>query len=226
METVTSLWRPSLQRSPCSVDAMNSIIYTIGHSTHSIEHFVRLLNQHNVTAICDVRSKPYSKFNSQYNRETLRTMLKRHGITYVFLGKELGARAEDDSCYENGKVRYDKLASTPLFQSGLNRVEKGCTKYSIALMCAERDPIECHRTILVSRHIEHIGFEVQHILADGRLESHHLAMNRLIHSLGMNSSDLFRPRIAIEADAYQVQGDRIAYTKDSSHQHFGRGEAG
>src|SRR5260370_22847020 len=146
--------------------------FKIGHSTHTLQHFFSLLKSHNITAFCDVRSKPYSRNNPQFNREDLKTALSNQGIVYVFLGRELGARSEDPTCYDDGKVQYDRLARTDLFRDGLDRIQEGAKKYRIALMCAEKDPLDCHRTILVARHLQALGFEVQHILADGGLESH------------------------------------------------------
>src|ERR1035437_1825005 len=99
-----------------------SPVLTIGHSTHSLAAFVGLLRQHSVTALADVRSTPFSRFNPQFNKETLEHSLKSHGIKYVFLGRELGARSDDPSCYENGRVQYARLARTELFRSGLERV--------------------------------------------------------------------------------------------------------
>src|SRR5437773_2453789 len=115
-------------------------VFTIGHSAHDLEHFTALLVRHNVTAVADVRSMPYSRVNPQFNRETLKQHLLRAGIAYVFLGKELGARSEDPSCYVNGKVQYGLLAETDLFRKGLDRVCVGMHKYRLALMCAEKDP--------------------------------------------------------------------------------------
>src|ERR1700674_3398382 len=151
---------------------MQEVIFTIGHSTHPQKRFIALLLQHGITALCDVRSKPYSRVNPQFNREELKESLRERCIKYVFLGKELGARSEDPMCYENGKVQYDRLAHTDLFRRGLERVQNGMKDYRLALMCAEKEPLECHRTILIARHLADLGFDVQHIHADGRLESH------------------------------------------------------
>jgi uncharacterized protein (DUF488 family) len=126
------------------------ILYTIGHSTHSLEKFIALLKQQGITALCDVRSKPYSCMNPQFNRENLKRSLRENGIAYIFLGKELGARSEDPSYYVCGKVQYDRLARSALFQKGIIRVRSGMRDFRLALMCAEKDPLECHRTILES----------------------------------------------------------------------------
>ena len=128
---------------------MTRELYTVGHSNHPIDKFVDLLTLHKIDAVCDVRSAPYSKHNPQFNRDPLRQALKQSNISYVFLGKELGARSNDPSCYVNGKVQYDRLAQTDLFQEGIARLRKGMESYTVTLMCAEKDPLACHRTILI-----------------------------------------------------------------------------
>lgn len=188
-------------------------IFTVGHSTHTLDRFIGLLSNHGVTAICDVRSTPYSRMNPQFNRDVLKKRLPEYGITYVFLGIELGARCEDPACYENGKVRYGRLAHTDLFRSGLDRVQKGMREYRIALMCAEKEPLECHRTILVARQLAEFGLDVQHIHADGTLEAHTVAVSRLKRMLRLPENDLFRTSEEVLADAYQLQENRIAYVE-------------
>src|ERR1700683_897765 len=101
---------------------MQQTVYTIGHSTHPQGKFLGLLSMHGITALCDVRSKPYSRMNPQFNRDELKKVLPDHGVTYLFLGKELGARTDDPACYEGRKVQYDRLAKTDLFQHGLTRI--------------------------------------------------------------------------------------------------------
>jgi uncharacterized protein (DUF488 family) len=88
---------------------MQDPIFTVGHSNHPLDHFIALLQRHDIAAIADVRSKPYSRANPQFNRDELKEALTHTGIVYVFLGKELGARSEDAACYENGKVQGFEL---------------------------------------------------------------------------------------------------------------------
>jgi uncharacterized protein (DUF488 family) len=192
---------------------MPETLYTIGHSNHPVEHFVALLRQHGVTAVCDVRSKPYSRYNPQFDRETLKAALESSGIAYVFLGKELGARSDDPSCYLYGKVQYTKLAQTALFREGLRRVRDGMKSYTIALMCAEKEPLDCHRTILVSRQLAELGIGIEHIHEDGSRESHADALTRLARSLKLREDQLnfFRSAEDIFADAYALQEKRIGY---------------
>lgn len=192
---------------------MADLVYTIGHSTHSTEKLIELLARHDVTAVADVRSQPYSRFNPQFNRESLRADLRTAGIVYVFLGRELGARSDDRSCYVEGKVQYDLLARTALFQEGLRRLAQGIRNHRIALMCAEKDPLTCHRAILVCRHLARLGIGAQHILEDGRLESHDDALTRLLTELGIADRDLFRSRDESIVEAYSRRGQQIAYAE-------------
>lgn len=186
-------------------------IYTVGHSSHSIQKFMRLLASHQIQVVADVRSSPFSKFNPQFNRINLQDSLKQAGIRYVFLGKELGARSEDPACYVADKVQYDRLAKTALFQSGLDRIVQGAKTYRIAIMCAEKDPLDCHRTILVARELVKRGLSIAHILEDGSLETHAESISRLITSLGMSLDDMFISQDEIVEQAYSRQANRIAY---------------
>jgi uncharacterized protein (DUF488 family) len=192
-------------------EAMKDTLFTIGHSTHPQQRFIELLRQNDITALCDVRSKPYSRMNPQFNREELKQALRDCGIVYVFLGKELGARSDDPACYENGRVQYDRLSQTELFRQGLERVRDGMKKYRLALMCAEKEPLECYRTILVARYLVVHGVDVEHIHADGRLEGHVAALSRLAQVLNMPEQDMFRSYEELLADLYRRQEERIAY---------------
>ena len=176
---------------------MPNPVFTIGHSTHSTERFITLLKFNRVSAICDVRSSPYSRMAPQFNREALAFALKKNGIEYVFLGKELGARSTDSSCYVNGKVQYDRLARTDLFQKGIERVKSGMSRFQIALMCAEKDPLECHRSILISRQLDEAGIAVEHIQSDGSRETHAEAVARLRRNLKHPEQDLFQSPIEV-----------------------------
>jgi uncharacterized protein (DUF488 family) len=186
-------------------------VLTIGHSTHPLEAFVALLQQHGVAMLADVRSAPYSRFNPQFNKDVLEKSLAAHQISYVFLGRELGARSDDRSCYENGRVQYARLARTDSFHRGMERVARDSNDYRLALMCAEKEPLECHRTLLVARALTEIGIVVQHILPDGRLESHEAAMERLLDVVGLPHQDLFRSRDELVAEALVQQEQRVAY---------------
>ena len=199
--------------------ASSSTVLTIGHSTHPVEAFIDLLERHGVTALVDVRAAPYSRFNPQFNRETLASNLGSRGIAYVFLGRELGGRSEDPACYEDGRVSYERLGRIPSFQDGIDRVTQGATGYRVTLMCAEREPLECHRCLLVAPALEARGVSVAHILSDGGLEPHGNAMSRLLAMHGLQDSiegERLFPRSLAEriAEAIARQAHRFAHRSD------------
>ena len=187
------------------------MLFTIGHSNHPIETFTTLLQRHGVTAVGDVRSHPYSRYAPQYSRDPLKAALARMGIAYVFLGRELGARSENPDCYKQGKVQYDRLARQPQFAEGIKRVTKGIEQRCIALMCAEKDPLECHRTLLVARKLHEAGLEIAHIHADGSLEDHRTLESRLLDVCKLPEGDMFKQRDEFISEAYAIQGERFAY---------------
>lgn len=198
-----------------------TVIYTIGHSNHPIDKFVSLLKQHGISAVADVRSVPYSRFNPQFNREAFAALLEEAGIAYVFLGKELGARPDDRSCYENGQADFERMAERAEFKRGLDRVIKGSDEYRIALMCAEKEPLDCHRTILVCRNLKTLGVNIKHILPDGSLEDHRETESRLlkitrcergIFDQGVSDSEMIER-------AYKRRARDIAYEQDRSEAH-------
>lgn len=191
-------------------------VFTVGHSTQPIERFISLLKRHDISAVADVRSAPYSRHNAHFNRETLRNSLKHESVSYVFLGKELGARSDDECCYVHNKVSYQRLAETDLFKAGIKRVIDGALSYRVALMCAEKDPLDCHRTILVARELVKEDVKVTHILQSGSLESHEAALLRLVEQLGIGGEDMFRPQEEAVWLAYERQAQLIAYDRSAS----------
>ena len=188
-------------------------LFTIGHSSHELHDFLRLLQEYGVEAVCDVRSSPYSGRNPQFNKEALRDALSERRIRYVFLGKELGARSEDPGSYVDGQARYDRIAKTDLFKSGLERVLKGAQSFRVALMCAEGDPLSCHRTILVCHELKNSDLSIAHILSNGTIESHEDAEERLLRITGLENGDLFRERSELIEEAYEAHGRKIAYRR-------------
>jgi len=187
-------------------------VYTIGHSTHSITAFVELLKRADISAIADVRSTPYSRRSPQFNQEALRKFLEDCHIAYVFLGAELGGRGNPDSEHdEYGRIKYRSIAESALFRDGLHRVQTGSTRMRLALMCAERDPLDCHRGILISRILVAQGTPVTHIHADGHLEPHDIAESRLLRLFDLHEADLYWTEDQVLAEAYERQEARIAY---------------
>lgn len=191
-------------------------IYSIGHSTQPEDRFIALLRKHEIEIVADVRSSPFSRFNPQFNRENISDALRSAGLKYVFFGRELGARADDPSCYIDGKVQYARLASRKEFREAISRLLKGAIDFRIALMCAEKEPLECHRTILVSQELSKAGCEVQHIHHDGSLEAHATALERLLDVTGVPKTDLFKSKEDLLGEALAKQESRIAYQEGSA----------
>lgn len=188
-------------------------VFTIGHSTHSWERFIALLRDVNVTAVADVRSSPYSRLSPQFNRESLREELRKDGISYVFLGKELGGRPTERGLYCDGVADYEKMAQTSDFNKGIDRVLDGARKYRIALMCSERDPLDCHRCLLVGRALAKRGIHVNNILHNGAVVSQNQIEDRLLESSGRNADDFFAPRDDRLASAYRERARKVAFTE-------------
>jgi uncharacterized protein (DUF488 family) len=214
-------------------------IFTIGHSNHSIETFITLLQKHGVTALADVRSHPYSRYLQHFSQAPLKAVLVNAGIFYVFLGRELGARPNDITCYVDGKALYEKIASTQQFAEGIQRVLKGAENYKIALMCAEKDPITCHRAILICQQLREFDVKINHILSNGELETHASLEERLLelHKLKppelpqqiqlslFESISLTEPsmmdysRAESLQKAYHQQGEQIAYVEKAENKY-------
>lgn len=193
---------------------MKKTLYTIGHSNNSVERFIELLRMSSITAVCDVRSSPYSKFVPQFNRDQLKSELKKYSIAYVFLGRELGARPTDPQCYVDGKVQYERLAQTALFQQGITRVHHGMQSHTIALMCAEGDPVNCHRTILICRYLRSDDIEIKHILQSAEIESLRESERRLMQLLKIPEQDLFSTADELIELAYDIQSKKIGFSTD------------
>lgn len=147
-------------------------VLTIGHSNHPIEHFLDLLGTHSVQIIADVRSHPYSAYASAFDREKLANSLRNTGLQYVYLGNELGGRPRGNVYYDtDGRVLYSRVAESDIFRAGLARLENGLRQSVVAILCAEEDPVGCHRRLLVSRVLSDRGVIVEHIRGDGRLQT-------------------------------------------------------
>ena len=151
---------------------MGSCILTIGHSNHPTERLLDLLRQHEVTVLVDVRSKPYSRFAHQFNRENLQPAVTNAELQYLFMGEELGGRQLGRIVSLRERLAaYEQVEATPQFQHGIDRLLAGAARHRISLLCAEEDPTECHRRVWVSRALRERGADVFHIRGDGRLDA-------------------------------------------------------
>ena len=149
------------------------MIYTIGHSNHTSEKFLELLNQHDIHCLVDVRSQPYSRYNPQFNRETLAAALGKVSISYIDLGSSLGGRPDQKVLYDPGSERpnYQRQRQTALYQHGLQQLTHRAQQTKTAILCSEGNPHECHRgEWLITPDLMDAGLTVLHILPDGQLE--------------------------------------------------------
>ncbi len=209
-------------------------LFTVGHSNHSIKTFIELLQKHEITALADVRSRPYSRYLPHFCQSPLKDHLEADRIRYIFLGQELGARPEDQSCYVEGKALYERIATTDLFTEGIRRILKGVkSRHRIALMCAEKDPLTCHRAILVCKNLKEYDLDIQHIKSNGDLESHEELEDRMLAKHGFkqfveqtaaSQLSLFDSLSPLQEtnkldredclmEAYKKQGNEIAYVE-------------
>jgi uncharacterized protein (DUF488 family) len=187
-------------------------ILTIGHSRHPLERFLSLLKTADATAIADVRSAPVSRFSPQFNKAALATSLAMRDIGYVFLGKELGGRPEQPEMYTQGRADYEKMAASPAFRAGLAQLLTAAERNRVAMMCAEADPLDCHRCLLVGRALAEAGRDVAHILASGEIASQAEIEDRLLETEHLADDDLLmRSRAARLAEAYRARARKAAY---------------
>ena len=172
-----------------------------------------LLQEHGVDEVVDVRSSPSSRYTAHFNYDVLDRALEKAGIGYVFMGGELGGRPADRSCYDSdGRVLYDRLADTDPFDDGIRRLMRDADERRIVLMCSEKEPLDCHRALLIAKTLTERGVAVEHILSDGSVEDHDEAMNRLMDIFRLpHHGDLFRSRGEVIADALTRQAKRVAY---------------
>ena len=154
------------------------VIYSIGHSDHELEALIALLHRHGITTVVDVRSQPYSRWVPQFNRETLARDVEKAGMTYVFMGDTLGGRPSDPSLYDSdeaeGRPDYERVATTPTFQTGLERLLEMACAGTVAMMCSEGDHRRCHRNLLITPNLLSREARVLHIRPDGEtVEARH-----------------------------------------------------
>lgn len=193
-------------------------VYTIGHSTHKADYFLELLQAHAVNCVVDVRSVAASRFNPQYNKKALATFLNENGITYLHFADEFGARQTNPDVLNRGKVDFEKVRNSTSFKRGVERIRSGVDKgYTIALMCAESEPLDCHRFSMVSVGLQHEGFEVQHILKDKSIISNIELEQELLKKYEdkLPKSDMFNPHISKSErlkEAYRLRNKDVGFS--------------
>jgi uncharacterized protein (DUF488 family) len=152
--------------------ANSASAFTIGHSNHKVEDFLELLRAYDIEVLVDTRSSPFSKFSPHFTQDNLKLALQEAGRKYLFLGRELGGKPKDAMYYdEDGYVLYWKIAESNQFRQGIERLKNGISKYRVALLCSEEDPLHCHRRLLVGRVLLKSGINVVHIRGNGSAQA-------------------------------------------------------
>jgi uncharacterized protein (DUF488 family) len=198
---------------------ISNTIYTVGHSNHTIEYFKELLETFNINCLIDVRSLPASAYNPQFNKESLSGYLKAYQINYLHFGEEFGARHTEPELLDDfGKVDFDKVRKTEKFLSGINRLKNGLSKgNTIALMCSEAEPFDCHRFSMISYYLVRNGFDVKHILKDKSIIDNQELENRLLKKYDkvIPKPNLFDDRVLSFTEqlnfAYKFRNREVAY---------------
>jgi len=192
-------------------------LYTIGHSNHNIDDFIGLLRAHEISCIADVRSAPYSRYCPQFNQDQIALALRAADIQYMYLGDKLGARPANGHCCDGNRVDFECLAKTEEFKSALARLIEAASHNRLALMCAEKEPLQCHRSILICRHLRAHNLSIKHILADGTIEDHADAERRLITMLKIepNLFEQEKTQADLIEQAYDKQAAIISHDTES-----------
>ena len=188
-------------------------LYTIGYTAFSLDDFIKILQKKNIKAVIDVRSSPYSSRYSQYNRPIIEDTLKKNNIYYLFFGDVLGARPQNYSLYSDNIADFSKISKTKDFIDGCERINSGLKKMSICLMCAEKDPMTCHRSILISNRFRHIypEIEIKHILESGIIEKQDHLDRRIMDKYDLLQENFFKSYNERRDEAYKKQEREIAY---------------
>jgi uncharacterized protein (DUF488 family) len=188
-------------------------LFSIGHSNIAAAHFLAMLQDAGVSVIADVRTVPYSRFFPWFSQKTLAASLAAASIGYVAMGDTLGGRPRDVSLYRDGVADYEAMAAQREYRAGLGRLLDAAARSCVCLMCAEREPLDCHRCLLVARGLAERGLAVGHILHNGSIEPHAATEQRLL-ALDGGSCDLFasgqRERLAA---AYRRQVRAVAFRR-------------
>ena len=186
-------------------------LFSIGHSSVAADTFVAMLKRAGVDMIADVRSVPHSRRHPWFSKTTLEASLKNSAIAYAPMGDALGGRPRDETLYREGIADYEAMARAPLYQAGLGRLIEFAMRSRVCVMCAEREPLDCHRCLLVARSLAERGMTIGHILHDGTIEPHAATEQRLL-ALYDEACDLFAPgQPALIAAAYRRRASDVAF---------------
>jgi uncharacterized protein (DUF488 family) len=171
--------------------ASSQPLFTIGHSNHPIEHFLALLRRHGVEVVADVRSRPYSRFVPHFGKERLAHLLENEGLGYLFLGQELGGKPVRDDPPQ-ARLEYQARIEEPSFRRGIQTLLDAAADRRVALVCRERDPLDCHRLHLICRYLRPMALDIRHILPDGEVQAQQATERRLLAQAGKTEVPLFQ----------------------------------
>ncbi len=174
-------------------------LHTLGHSNHSIEHFLGLLRRHGIETVADVRSRPYSRFVPHFSRERLARVLEDAGLKYLFLGQELGGKPSRGEAHAPA-LTYQVRVAQPGFHLCLDRLLRAAGTNRVALLCRERDPLDCHRFHLICRYLRPQGLDIRHILPNGEVEMQAATERRLLERAGALELPLFQDLMEPESE--------------------------
>jgi uncharacterized protein (DUF488 family) len=196
-------------------------LFSIGHSNHDLVRLAEILQQAGVTAVADVRSQPYSQRYPQYNRPELQQGLAQYDIAYAFLGDLLGGRPRQPDLYDDqGRVKYERVRATRTFRQGIQRLIQALDEYTVAMLCSEEDPLDCHRGLMIAPALVELGILPAHLRADGSIETTADFENRLLAETKVDMGffdGLFANLVTDEerrqllADAYRKRAQRKAF---------------
>ena len=180
-------------------------LYTIGHSNHHFDKFAGLLRDHGIELLVDVRSTPYSRYSPHFNKDSFITFLPKHNIEYVYSGKHLGGRPTDPSCYKNKRlpkegadylheVDYPQVMLRPWFVKGIQRLVELTEHNTVAVMCSEEDPANCHRHHLIAQYLlaEYPEIDIQHIRGDGTVYGARSILKSVVDSPAAHQLIMFK----------------------------------
>jgi uncharacterized protein (DUF488 family) len=185
-------------------------LFTIGHSNHPIDRFIALVKSAGLTAVIDVRSQPFSRRCPWFSANRLRGHLEEGGIAYMPMGDALGGRPRGGALFRDGVADYEAMARTPEFRAGIDRVVATTEDHCACLMCAEREPLDCHRCLLVAPALVARGLRIGHVLADGSVVAHETIEEKLLTLAG--SDDLFAGDPAARLmEAYRRRARKVAF---------------
>ncbi|MDD3436717.1 MAG: DUF488 domain-containing protein [Candidatus Gastranaerophilales bacterium] len=198
-------------------------VFTIGYAAFNIDDFIDVLKSHKISHLIDVRSNPMSEYFQDYNSFNLEPKLKQHNIIYENLALEFGARQENNEFFsKSGFIDFEKFTQSEQFKNGLAKIEDGLKQdINFVLMCAEKDPINCHRSIMIAHAMQKNGIQVLHIMYDGQLQPQNEIDKKLLELYfpDRNQLNLFTQSLdeqELIEQAYKKQNEKIGYRLESA----------